>query len=190
MELGKRTLRSTSEDHMVAWLAALAITIHIAESALPSPMPGVKPGLANVVTLVALNLYGWRIALWVVVLRVLVGSVILGTFLSPTFALSATGATCSLLALAVLKLWSDHVRHWTVGPLGFGVAAAMAHMLGQFHAAYLLFVPHKALFHLLPVLMTMSLVFGLVSGTIAAIVLQRLQNRLQKPIESIELNES
>lgn len=181
-----RTLRSTPEDHLVAWLAALAITIHIAESALPSPMPGVKPGLANVVTLITLSLYGWRIALWVVILRVLVGSLVLGTFLSPTFALSATGAICSLLALAVLKLWSDRFRHWAVGPVGFGVAAAMAHMLGQFRAAYFLFVPHKALFHLLPVLMTLSLVFGLVSGSIAAIVLQRLQ----KPVESFELTDS
>ena len=182
----KRTLRSTPEDHLIAWLAALAITIHIAESALPSPLPGVKPGLANVVTLLTMCLYGWRIALWVVVLRVLVGSLVIGTFLSPTFVLSATGATCSLLALGVLKVWSDRLSHWAISPVGYGVAAAMAHMLGQFWAAYLLFVPHKALFHILPVLMTLALVFGLVSGGIAAIVLQRMQ----KPIESIELTES
>jgi heptaprenyl diphosphate synthase len=185
-----RTLRSTPEDHLIAWLAALAITIHILESALPSPLPGVKPGLANVVTLITLCLYGWRIALWVVVVRVLVGSVILGTFLSPTFVLSATGAICSLLALAVLKNWSDRVKHWAVSPVGYGVAASMMHMLGQFWAAYLLFVPHKALFHLLPVLMTLALMFGLVSGAIAAIVLQRLQKPVNsKPIESIELTE-
>ena len=42
---------TTRQDHRIAWLTALAITIHIAESALPSPLPGIKPGLANVVTI-------------------------------------------------------------------------------------------------------------------------------------------
>ena len=55
-------IESSKKDHIIAWLAALAITIHIIESALPTPLPGVKPGLANVVTLVALLLWGWRVA--------------------------------------------------------------------------------------------------------------------------------
>ena len=55
-------MESRREDYIVAGLAALAITIHVAESALPSPMPGVKPGLANVITLVALTMFGWRVA--------------------------------------------------------------------------------------------------------------------------------
>ncbi len=42
-------IRTTAEDHRIAWLTALAITIHIMESALPAPVPGLKPGLANVI---------------------------------------------------------------------------------------------------------------------------------------------
>lgn len=175
-----RIIRSNPEDHLVAWLAALAITIHIAESALPSPLPGIKPGLANVVTLATLCLFGWRIALWVTVLRILVGSLVIGTFLSPTFILSLTGATASLLVLGLLSRWTNAIGptaagKWVIGPVGYGVAASMAHMLGQFLAAYTLFVPHKGLFHILPVLMTAALLFGLVSGIIAAIVTQRIK---------------
>lgn len=173
-----QTLRSTSEDYLVAWLAALAITIHIAESALPSPMPGVKPGLANVVTLATLCLFGWRMAIWVSVLRVLVGSILIGTFLSPAFAMSAAGAACSLLILGCFKWWTDSVPTWGFSPVGLGVAAAMAHMMGQFWTAYFLFVPHKALLHLLPVLMTAAMIFGLVSGAITAIVVQRVKGTL------------
>src|SRR3569833_1687108 len=86
------TLPTTRADHRIAWLAALAITIHDAEGALPSPLPGVKPGLANVVTVIALVQYGWAAAAWVALLRVVVGSILIGTFLSPTFLLRLAGA--------------------------------------------------------------------------------------------------
>jgi len=74
-----RTLVATVEDHRIALLAALAITIHIAESALPTPLPGIKPGLANIITIATLCLYGLRTAAWVLMLRVLAGSLLLGT---------------------------------------------------------------------------------------------------------------
>ncbi|HHM05994.1 MAG TPA: Gx transporter family protein [Gammaproteobacteria bacterium] len=162
------TLPTTREDHRIAYLAALAITIHIAESALPVPLPGVKPGLANVVTVLVLLQFGWRAAAWVALLRVVVGSVLLGTFLSPTFLLSLSGA---LAALAALGLGS---RLPGLGPAGYCVLAALAHMAAQFWTAYALFIPHPALLHLFPVFMTLALVFGLVSGTIAASTLRQL----------------
>ncbi len=172
-------IESSKKDHVIAWLAALAITIHIIESALPTPLPGVKPGLANVVALVALLIWGWRVAAWISLLRVLVGSLLIGTFLSPTFFLSFSGACSSLMALALAQTWSRKVPRLAVGPVGYSVAAAMMHMLGQFLAAYWLFIPHKALFHLLPVLMTLALIFGIVSGVIAARVVTNLNSNTQ-----------
>jgi heptaprenyl diphosphate synthase len=64
----------------------------VVEAAIPSPLPGVKPGLANIVTLVVLQRLGMRAAVWVSLLRVVAGSLILGTFLSPSFVLSLCGA--------------------------------------------------------------------------------------------------
>ncbi len=165
------TLTTTTEDHRIALLAALAITIHIAESALPSPLPGIKPGLANIVTIATLCLYGLRTAAWVLMLRVLAGSLLLGTFLSPTFALSFTGAVASLLILSVARL----IPGKSFGPVGYSLLAAMAHMAGQFTAAYWLFIPHPALLHLFPILMTAAVLFGLVSGIIVAAMLKRIQ---------------
>ncbi len=167
----KITIQTTREDHLVAWLAALAITIHIAESALPSPIPGAKPGLANIITIVCLTLYGWRVAAWVSVLRVLVGSLMLGTFLSPAFALSLAGAIASLATLWLASL----VPGRGFGPIGFSLLASMAHMASQFWIAYLLFIPHEGLFHLLPVLLTISVIFGLTSGIIAKHVTDRIR---------------
>ena len=168
-------IATNREDHIIAWLAALAVTIHIAEAALPTPLPGVKPGLANVVTLIALLQFGWRIAVWVSLLRILVGSLMIGTFLSPAFFMSLGGALCSLLALRLALWWTQNVPVLKLSTIGYSIIAAMAHMYGQFWIAYWLFIHHPGLFHLLPALMTAALVFGIVSGVIAASVLQRLK---------------
>jgi len=171
----KTALTTTRDDHRIAGLAALAITIHLLENALPSPLPGVKPGLANVVTIVVLCRYGWGAAAWVTGLRVLAGSLLLGTFLAPTFALSLAGAVCALAALAGAQAGARALPRWALGPVGYSVLAAWAHMVGQFWVAYRLFVPHEGLFHLLPILLSVSLVFGILSGVIATLVLTRLE---------------
>lgn len=168
-------LHTTRDDHRIAWLAALAITIHIAESALPSPLPGVKPGLANVVTVLALIQFGWSTAAWITGLRVVVGSLLLGTFLSPTFILSLSGAVSSIITLGLAWRLSGVLPGRGFGAVGYSVLAAMAHMAGQFYAAYALFIPHPVLFHLLPVLMTAAVIFGIVSGVIAQMTLHRIR---------------
>jgi heptaprenyl diphosphate synthase len=179
MSLG---IQTTRDDYLIAGFAALAITIHIAESALPSPLPGIKPGLANVVTLMVLCRYGWQMAAWVSLLRVLVGSILIGTFLSPTFFLSAAGALTSIVVLGLLFAASRALprwaQSWAVGPLGYGVAAALAHMSGQFWLAYFVFVPHSGLLTLYPLLMTLAAVLGIVSGLLTCTVLARLNSPL------------
>jgi len=167
------TITTTAEDHLIAWLAALAIAIHIIESVLPSPLPGVKPGLANVITIAVFILYGWRTAVWVSMLRVLVGSILIGTFLSPTFMLSFSGAVASLIVLWL----ASRLPGEGLGPIGLCLITAMAHMFGQFYTAYLLFIPHDGLFKLLPLLMTAAVVFGIISGIIVRSMLLHLEKR-------------
>ncbi len=167
----KLTIQTTRADHRIAWLTALAITIHIAESALPSPIPGVKPGLANIITIICLMHYGWQTAAWVSILRVIIGSILIGSFLSPTFALSLTGALASITVLWLASHWPGQ----GFGAIGYSLLAAMAHMAAQFFTAYTLFIPHEGLFQLLPVLMTMAVVFGLSSGIIANQIMSKLK---------------
>ena len=89
----------TAGDHRVARHAAAAIVLTVAEAAIPLPLPGVKPGLANIVILVVLARWGWREAAWVALLRVFVGSLVLGQFLAPGFFLSLAGSLASLAVL-------------------------------------------------------------------------------------------
>ncbi|MGB0956764.1 MAG: Gx transporter family protein, partial [Panacagrimonas sp.] len=55
-------MRAAREDRLIAAFAALAIAIHVLEATFPSPVPGVKPGLANVVTLIVLLRYSFGMA--------------------------------------------------------------------------------------------------------------------------------
>ncbi|MDH5216444.1 MAG: Gx transporter family protein [Gammaproteobacteria bacterium] len=163
----------SSEDYRIARLAALAICIHVLESALPSPIPGIKPGLANVISIAVFFIYGWRAAVWVSLLRVVVGSLIIGSFLTPTFMLSLAGSLATLLILfAVLPL-----KKLGLGPVGAAVLAAMGHITGQFLLAYFLIIPNPGLFYLFPPLLTAALIFGLVTGLIAQNLLDRLESK-------------
>jgi len=163
-------LQPQREDLRIAWLAALAVSIHILESGLPSPLPGIKPGLANIITIIVLIRFGWQTAAWVSLLRVVAGSLLLGTFLSPTFMLSLCGALCSLLVLAPAMRLPGR----GFSPMGLSVLAALAHISGQCVLAYLWLIPHEGLWRLLPFLLTAALGLGLVNGIICRKMLEHL----------------
>ena len=161
----------TEEDKKIASFAALAIAIHVLESGFPSPVPGIKPGLANIITLLVLFRYGWRFAAWVSLLRVTAGSLLLGTFMSPTFMLSLAGALASLLAM--LLLWTT-VRPW-VGLTGVSVLASVSHVMAQLFVAWWLFIPHPGILVLAPVLVTAGILFGIFNAIIASSIENRLE---------------
>jgi len=168
-------LHASRDDRRIAALAALAIAIHVIESALPSPLPGIKPGLANVITLIVLVQYSWADAAWVSLLRVFAGSLLIGSFMTPTFALSLAGAVSSLMMLALVWRLNPLLPGDGLGATGFAVLASMAHIGGQLIIARLLIIPHDGLFHLLPILMTAAVLFGIVSGIISQSILIKLR---------------
>jgi len=155
---------TTLRDRQIAGFTALAVMIHVLEATVPSPLPGVKPGLANVITLVVLFRHGWVAAAWVAGLRVLVGSLLLGSFMTPTFMLSASGAVASVLAMGLVFALLGIERRFAPGVMGYALIAAWAHMLAQLGIAWLLFIPHNGLWQLAPVLLTASTVFAAVTG--------------------------
>ena len=163
-------LTPTREDRRIARHAAAAIVLTVAEAAIPLPLPGIKPGLANIVTLVVLARWGWREAVWVSLLRVLAGSLLLGQFLAPGFFLSLSGALASLLVLGL----AVHLPARWFGPVSHSILAAFAHIGAQLVVARLWLVPHDGVFYLLPVFALAAVVFGLVNGLVAAKLLAEL----------------
>lgn len=163
-------LKVTPDDRRIARYAAAAIALTVAEAVLPSPLPGVKPGLANIVVLIVLWRHGWRDAAWVSLLRVVAGSLLVGQFLAPGFFLSLTGALASLAVLA----GAARLPRSLFGPVTASILAAAAHIGGQLLLARLWLVPHDGVFYLVPVFAASALVFGIVNGLIAAKLLKEM----------------
>lgn len=163
-----RTLVLGPDDHRIARMAAAAIGLSLIDAVIPSPLPGVKPGLANIVTLMVLVRFGWREAVWVTLLRILAGSLLLGQFLAPGFFLSLAGG---LASLGVLGL-SRHLGPRWFGPVSHSIFAAFAHILGQLLVVRLWLIPHDGVWLMTPVFLSAALFFGTINGLITARLLQ------------------
>jgi heptaprenyl diphosphate synthase len=156
-------ITTTQEDHQIAKLSALAIGLHMIEAIIPSPMPGVKPGVANIVTLYVLQEYGFATAAWVSLLRVFASSLLMGQFLSPTFILSLSGAIFSLAALFIAK--NLPTNYFSV--ISLSILAAFAHIAGQLYVVSIWLIPNAGISYLFPIFGLAALIFGLINGFVA-----------------------
>ncbi|MGV8934062.1 MAG: Gx transporter family protein [Gallionellaceae bacterium] len=173
-------LATSAEDHHIARMAAFAIGLSVLEAAIPSPLPGVKPGLANIIILIVLHRYGWRTAAWVSMLRVFAGSLLLGSFLAPGFFLSLSGALCSLFILGL----SQYLPQRWFGAVTHSILAAFAHITGQMIVVYLWLIPHAGIAYLLPVFAGAALLFGTVNGLIAARFMDNTNMSVAKQLQT------
>jgi heptaprenyl diphosphate synthase len=121
-------------------------------------------------TLLALVFLGFREALIVTGVRIFLGSIIGGTFLGPTFFLSFSGGLAAILAMAL-------VYRKGAGPfslIGVSVVGAATHILAITFSVYFVFIPQKAFLHLLPILLSLALVSGILTGIAGNILSNRL----------------
>jgi len=156
-----------------AALVAAACVLQVAESLIPHPVPGVRLGLANIVTLVTLAELGLGAALEVALLRTVVASLVLGSFLSPGFLLSFFSAAASTLVMWGFWRLSARFPSWGFSIVGVGVAGAVAHNASQLYLAYLLLVRHEGIFYFAPWLAVSGVVTGWLTALVAAEVLRR-----------------
>jgi len=155
-------IQTTIDDHRIAKLAAFAIALHMVEAVIPSPLPGVKPGIANIVTLYVLRRYDFATAAWVSILRVFASSLLMGQFMSPTFVLSLSGA---LLSLGVLWLAMRLPKRY-FSAVTLSILAAFAHIAGQLIMVRLWLIPHASVAYLIPIFAVAALFFGVINGII------------------------
>lgn len=150
----------------VGFLAGLGVVLHIVEGCLPPlvPLPGVKIGLANVVTLVALFLFGAREAFLVLLLRVALGSLLSGTFLGISFFLSLGGGLSGFGAMYLAERRST-------SPLWVSVWGALFHNLGQWVVASL-YIQSRALLFYLPILLLLAIPAGVGVGYLGMLLLR------------------
>jgi len=158
-------------EHKARWLALLmlAIGLHVFEASIPSLGPWFKPGLANLVTLLALIWMGPKAAVLLAIGRVLIGAFFIGTLFTPTFVISMAGALSAAFVMITVWRWLPGVSL-----IGISLLAALAHMLAQFITVESLFIQQPALFYALPPLLLLSTISGWLNGALAMYIAARL----------------
>ena len=156
-----------------ALLTALALIIFVLEAQIPPPVPipGLKLGLANIITVYAMFRLGPKDTLAILLSRIFLGSVFAGAVSAMLFSL-AGGLLCYLLMLPLRRLLCLR-QIWVCGVLG-----AVAHNLGQTAAAILIYRTFAVAFYL-PVLLLSAVVTGTLTGLSAQYVVRRMEQREQ-----------
>ena len=152
---------------VVALSVSLAMIFSFVESQIPplAMVPGVKIGLANIVTVFLLYSIGLPEAILVSLIRVCLSSLLFGNLTS--FIYSATGAIVSLIAMLIAKNLTPF------GKVGVSVIGALMHNAGQVAAACLVMGTAALAVYFIPLIITGTL-SGAVIGVIAGIVAHRV----------------
>jgi heptaprenyl diphosphate synthase len=155
----------------LALFVAVAVTVHALETLLPSPAPWLRLGLANIMTLAALSLYGGRAAWTVSLTRVGIGSLLLGRLFSPGFWLALSGTIVATSAMIVVYRLAAR----RLSPVGVSAVGAAGHALGQVLAARLLVIQHPAIWKIFPLFLCFTVLAGIVTGWLACGLLEQLR---------------
>lgn len=151
----------------LALLSAIALTIFMVEAQIPAlvPIPGVKLGLANIVTVFTVFALGAKEGAAVLLVRVFLGAVFAGNF--STIFYSAAGGACAIAVTILLRKILTKNQLWVAGCLG-----AVAHSIGQMAMAILL-TGTPGLLVYLPIMVAISIVTGLFTGLCAQLLIHR-----------------
>ena len=148
---------------------ALAFGLSFVERVLPieiiAPLPGLKIGLANAVTLVAFYFFKKRTVAQIVLVRCVLAGLLFGMGSLP-YAL--TGAFLSFAVMAAVY------NRKSISFLGVSVSGAAAHNTGQIIAAFFIF-RSVFVFAYLPILLIFSVFTGAVTGFLSGLVVSRLK---------------
>lgn len=153
----------------LALLSAAALVVFVIEAQIPplTPIPGIKLGIANAVSLFALYAIGPAGALSVLLIRIFLGNLVTGQIMA--IAYSLTGGLFSFGLATLLRCQIPEHQLWVVS-----VFSAMAHNLGQILAAVII-TATPSLWWYLPILLVGGIITGAFTGLAAQLVLLRLR---------------
>lgn len=163
--------RRAARVALYGFLTALAFVLGYIEALIPVPMPvpGMKLGLANMVSVAALYLYNWPAAAAVTLIRIILSGL---TFTNLSMMLySLSGGLLSLAVMGLLK------RSRLFSVVGVSVAGGAAHNIGQLLMAALV-VKTAGVFAYLPALLAAGTLAGAAVGLAAGAVTGRVRRAL------------
>ena len=160
-------MKKTRELTLCAVLISAALVLSYMERFFPLqmavPLPGIKLGLANIVSLTALYLLGARQAYTVLILRCILGSLFGGSLTGLLF--SVTGGALAMAVMAAAR------RLPFLSVYGVSVLGAAAHNIGQICVAMVM-MHSVQIGAYLPYLLCVGIATGLATGAAGAGVLR------------------
>jgi heptaprenyl diphosphate synthase len=163
-------MKETRKLVLIALLVALAVVLRGFEGLIPNPLPWIRIGLANIMTLLAILLFGLKAGLLLTILRVFIASLLFGSFLSPTFMISLFAGICSTFVMGGAATLFPAM----LSPVGVSVLGGFTHNCAQLGVAYLLIVKHVEIFYLFPILSLIGILAGFFNGWIVVLLHQHL----------------
>lgn len=158
---------------LVGLLAAVAAVLSWLERFVPIqllvPVPGLKFGLANIVTMFAIFFLDTKHTISIVVVRCLIGAMLGGGFIS--FAFSLTGALMAAVTMILLKKGYD--KQFSLYGISLGGAAVFN--IGQVIVASFIF-QDTAIFTYLPILMIGGVITGVLTAAISIILFKKIRS--------------
>ena len=143
---------------------------------LPMPVPGVRIGLANIITLLTLILFGLRSGLLVAVIRSVLGSIFVGGLFGFGFWLSVTAGVLSCLVMAAVLVFQ---KKNLVSLISVSVIGAAFHNLTQLSMASVIIASFDLLKGYFPFLLLLSVPTGIFTG-LSAYYLEGVTGRMIK----------
>lgn len=149
--------------------STIALTIFILESAIPPlvPIPGVKLGLANIITLFVMVKYGDKEAFIVLFIRIILANIVSGQVISLIYSLFG-GFLCLVSMCLINRLLHSKYLYIT------SVFGAVFHNIGQIIAAAII-IQSISIFAYLPVLLISGIITGLFTGFCTHFTISRLK---------------
>lgn len=173
---------------LCALFICMAAVLSAAETWLPPicPIPGVRVGLGNVVTMFMLYIGGhWRSldALIVVVLRCFLAALITGQIMNVFYGVA--GGVCALGVMLLLRKLLSAKNRENLLPL-VGAAGALAHIAGQMLTAVIIYGSVLVLAYT-PILLASAMIGGAFTGGCTLLLLKKLPKKLLDQIRMIEM---
>lgn len=165
---GHSQLNNNHKIALCGVLIALAMILSYLESLVPIHMavPGVKLGLANLVTIIALQRLDLKSTIVISVGRIILSNILFGNMAVLLYSLA--GAACSILIMTLLK------KCRVFGLVGISVAGAVFHNLGQIFVAVCV-MENVRIFYYMFILLITGTVAGVAIGLLASFLLKNIR---------------
>lgn len=152
-------MKNTRKMVLLALFVAQALVLSIVESwiPVPVPIPGIKLGLANIITIMVIAFWGFPETLAMVVARVTLASLYTGGFV--VFLFSITGGILSAVVMLFAYKWLSK----RLSILGVSILGSIAHNVGQLTVAAIVMQDWSVMTYL-PVLLISGIIMGCFVG--------------------------